>query len=610
MTVPLDSVRQWAGCFILNLINFFWIIPIQFYTFSLYHSYPSVKMNAVARLTKKLESKLAESNYYEAHQLYRTIYFRMQRDINYTALTDAAEEDHRMCPGHQNAVDDKKMELINNRLDFMDKNPAYAFLLDFLSTGVQTLLEFKELIAALDLIKLLLTQFNFVAIQYCPSTCPNVSQLGQWEKYFDFIGARLQDIFKALHAYSVCGNEMIVNKSVQSKGFVENDFINERDMLMERILLLSKNMRVRSLDKLEEKRMNASIRLFGIPEMHLQNGLVLVKNRELRKAVNCFIFSHNPFEVAKFLFFYADTEHNATEFELVLVKQLLRIFNVQMLIKAKPAEFRKVAQLIQPFRFGDISEEDMGLLRYKALDYVKRTFYYTLFVSKFFLMKKADSEGKKTTQLMEFKLLKFFNVYLLILEEFLRLSDVVPMRSHQNMWLNFVPQLIASFAFNGRRCFKTMAAAEAFIPYLAHNDALTQSLSDATLHLTKTDAKLYLLNLYHTLRTVVYKDLVNFYNRLDPEWGLEFMDRIFFIFFDGGVPNIPLIQQWAKVEPHTQGFFGVNVEEQTPRGGAGGGMAGMLMNLLGGASGSAQPGRSADDLNLDDCMDFLNGMMQ
>lgn len=43
----------------------------------------SIAMSAVTRLTSKLEAKLADHDYYEAHQLYRTIYFRLERDIKH-----------------------------------------------------------------------------------------------------------------------------------------------------------------------------------------------------------------------------------------------------------------------------------------------------------------------------------------------------------------------------------------------------------------------------------------------------------------------------------------------------------------------------------------------
>lgn len=39
--------------------------------------------SAVTRLTNKLWEKLADNDYYEAHQLYRTIYFRLERDIKH-----------------------------------------------------------------------------------------------------------------------------------------------------------------------------------------------------------------------------------------------------------------------------------------------------------------------------------------------------------------------------------------------------------------------------------------------------------------------------------------------------------------------------------------------
>lgn len=45
--------------------------------------------SAVTRLTSKLDAKLADKDYYEAHQLYRTIYFRLERDIKNSLPADS-----------------------------------------------------------------------------------------------------------------------------------------------------------------------------------------------------------------------------------------------------------------------------------------------------------------------------------------------------------------------------------------------------------------------------------------------------------------------------------------------------------------------------------------
>lgn len=47
--------------------------------------------SAVTRLSTKLEAKLADKDFYEAHQLYRTIYFRLEREIKSKNLILADE---------------------------------------------------------------------------------------------------------------------------------------------------------------------------------------------------------------------------------------------------------------------------------------------------------------------------------------------------------------------------------------------------------------------------------------------------------------------------------------------------------------------------------------
>lgn len=554
---------------------------------------------AVTRLTSKLESKLAEKDYYEAHQLYRTIYFRLQRDIKFNTILNAPEGGPAL---HQSAC-------IENRVDFIEKNPSYTFLLDFLSRGVETLLTAKELISALDILKLFLAQLNHILFESDGAWKATITE----DKtqmlltiYYNFLTKYFNRLMDVFHAYAETGLEMIQNKSAQSKGFVENDFLSERDQLLENILQVSKKLRSVDFEDASAMRIkNAFIRSYGLPEMHLRNGRLLMRFQEMAKAKRCFLHGQDSFELAKFLYFYHKIHCNESEYEMVLAKHLIRIFNAQLFINAKPGTYSgQRGEKFKLLKINSFTEDEMASTKIQALNYAKEVFCFYLAITKFFLLKDA-AEGQRVNTTDHFRkmyLLKYLNFYLIILEEFLRLDDIVPSESSQHFNTKLFRQMEKHFKFNSEVCL-TSSDTSRFLTFFGNRDDYAASLSNALPDASKTEGKLYLLKLFHKLRTIVYKDTITFYRKMDRELDFDLMERVFFVYFNDSVPQIPEIREWDNgMSTDALGFF----EREEPRGRAGQGGPGIFFNLLSGMAGPSGGAGGGGGANF---MDFLNDLM-
>lgn len=554
--------------------------------------------SAVTRLTSKLEGKLADKDYYEAHQLYRTIYFRLQRDIKYNTLLVSSDDGSNLL---------KWGELLMNRMDFVEKNPSYVFLIEFLAKGAETLLQAKELISALDLIKLLLVQVNHFLFQSHakpgtanlvpgPPATVRSGYYNSFRKWFD----RIMDVF---HLYGKTGLEMIQNKSTQTKGFVENDFLSERDQLLEQILQLSKNVRVIGIeDKSQMKIRNTFIRDHGLPEMHLRNGKLLMRFEEMGKARHCFIYGQDSFELAKFLYFYHKASHNETEYELVLVKALIKVFNMQLFINAKPGMYRgQRSDKLKKLKISAFSDEEMATVKVQALKYTKEVFYYYLAITKFFMLKDAPADQSPVNTLNHFKqmfLLKYFNFFLILLEELLRQEDTVPAESSYHFATHLVRQMKKHFRFNQEQCFHSDRDAEKFLNFFGSRKDYAESLTES---LPDNNAKSYLLGLFYELRTNVYKQTLTFYRKMDRELDVDLLDRVFFAYYNDAVPqNFPDLRD----SPEGSGYFEPEESRTAPQ------PPNLFNILLGGMAGGSSGGGGGAVAGGADLMSFLNEFMQ
>lgn len=561
--------------------------------------------SAVGRLTSKLEEKLAGEDYYEAHQLYRTIYFRLQRDIKFNFILTAPED---------SAPSAKWTTLLENRVEFVAKNPSYTFLLEFLAKGATALLTHKELISGLDLIKLFLAQFNHflfeshakpgTATAELQAQADDTVRTGYYnllQKWFDL----LMDVFQL---YAETGLEMVQNKaSAQtSKGFVEADFLSERDQLLENILQISKNLRVMDpeMDPTEVKITNALVRSHGHPEMHLRNGRMLMRFQELGKAKHCFMYGQDSFELAKFLYFYHKTQHTPAEYELVLVKAVLKVLNTQLFINAKPGTYgrQNAADTFKKLKIAGFTDDEMATAKVRALNSAKEVFYFYLAITKFFILRDPQQAAINTTRhFKQMHLLKFCNFYLILLEELLRQEDTVPAESSYHFHTKLMRLMKKHFKFNGDACFVSDRETDRFLTFFGNRKDYAEALSDAV----TADGKLYLLDLFYELRTNIYKPTLDYCTKWDRELDLSLMDRIFFVYYNDAVPQrLPDLR-----EGDVQGYFEPEqsrTQQQQPN----------LFNLLlggmaGGSGGPSSMGGGGPDggggLNL---MSFLNDFMQ
>lgn len=543
---------------------------------------------AVQRLSKKLADKLECQDYYEAHQLYRTIYFRLQREINFTTLTYLDEGSPR----------DTWTNLLQNRVEFIEKNPAYSFLLDFLANGVASLLKAKELISGMDLLKLYRVQFSrIVFLNECKAGSESVAFsapeiITSRNVYYKFLQQWFDRMMDLSQLYADTGLEMLQNKSAASKGFQENDFISERDIMIFNNLNYSKSLRVVEGEDILIR--NMYIFNLGQPEMHLRHGKMLMRFQELSKARHSFIYSQDAFELAKFLYFYQRAECNPSEYELVLVKTILKLFNTQLLINAKPGMYRgQRGEKFKKLRIVNMTDETMAKVKVGALNQAKEVFYYYLAITKFFLLK--DPSGCNTTgHFKQMLLLKYFNFWLILMEECLRQEDIVPTESSNHFNTILLRQMRKQFRFNEESCFASEKETEKFLNFFGNRKHYAESLANAV----TGDGKLYLLKLLYELRTNLYKPTLSYYRKVDRELDVDLMDRIFFAYFNDAVPqSFPDIRD----EVDTPGFFEPAENRQAAQA-----PPNIFNMLLGGMAGGSQGGGSAEP----NFMSFLNDFMQ
>lgn len=552
--------------------------------------------SAVVRLTTKLQDKLAAQDYYEAHQLYRTIYFRLQRDIKFNFL---------IAPPEDGPATERWAALLENRVAFINQNPSYTFLLEFLSTGASTLLQQKELISGLDLIKLFLAQFNHLLFDghSKPNTdTPELqAQVGSaLSEYYTALHKWFSVLMDVVHLYAETGLEMVQDKSRQVKGFVESDFLSERDLLLESVLQCSKSLRVSPGDSSVEVRIrNAFIRSHGYPEMHLRNGRLLVRFQELSKARHCFLYCQDAFELAKFLHLHHRAQHNtATEYETVLVKAVLRVLNTQLFINARPGTHSR-AQHTDTFKRlqgATFSTEDMATLKVRALEYAKQVLHFYLAISKFQMLRQEERTEHTARFFRRQHLVRFLHLYLVLLEELLRQEDTVPAESAFHFHTGLVRQMRRHFRCQGQPCFGSEREAEQFLDFFGVRGR-GQDPAEALAERAAEEGKPYLLKLFYELRVHVYQPTIKYHTGLDRELDMNLLDAIFFSYYNAPVPQgLPELR-----DPRTTGYFEPEesrAQQQPPN---------LFSMLMGGMAGGSGAGQEGGGMNL---MSLLNDFMQ
>lgn len=534
------------------------------------------------RLTSKLNTKLAESNFYEAHQLYRTIYFRLNRDVNYSCLaeTTSSSTTTRREPGSDPAIE-QKVRLIK-------EFPNYEVILEFLSQGAERLLSFGEIISGLDLIQTFVKQLDYIV---CPTTCkPTANETNIF--YYKFLKKWFLVLMSLFQIYVETGYGLIHSKKGQS--LLESDFISDRDNLMEKIMQISNHVReVEIGTDSERKIMNASIREHGYSPMHLMNGKLLVKNKELKKARNCMVFADSSFELAKFLYFFCKIEHNRTEFESILIKQLLRVFNSKLFLGAKPGIYRnKPDEKMKKLVLEEFSENEIKKMKKDTFIFVKEVFLYYLIITKFFLVVRDGKVEVVNGHFRQFRFLKFFHLFLIILEECLLEDHIISPESIDEYEAEFNRNLASSFKFNNAKFFDADEEIQSFFHFFSNRDFAEVDFGPRD---SSSERKAYRLNLYYKLRTFFYKDTLDFHRKVDPDLDTDLIDRVFFVYFNSPDKS----RDWDKVDPEVEYFFGAN-EPRRPAGQQGGGN--FIFNLLSGAgipglSQAGGPGNLSDLFN-------------
>lgn len=490
---------------------------------------------------------------------------------------------------------------MQSRVEFIEKNSSFPFLLDFLANGVETLLKANEVISGLDLLKMFQKQFARVLFEAetKPGSEAQDYQLPELQTvrstYYAFVQKWFDRLMALTQLYCETGLHMIQNKSAQSKGFQESDFLSERDNLIYNNLEYSKSLRVVDGPSETEMRIrNEVIRSTGQPEMHLRHGKLLMRFQELHKAKQCFLYAQDSFELAKFLYFYHKALHNDTEYELVLVKALIKVLNVQLFINAKPGMYRgQRGEKFKRLKINRFSDEECAETKVKALNFAKEVFYYYLSITRFFLLKDGGAENT-TRHFKKLFLLKYFNYYLILMEELLRQEDTVPGESSYHFTTKLVKQMKRHFKFNDESCFTSEREAEKFLNFFGHRKDLAESLTEAV----PADGKLYLLKLFYELRTNIYQPTISFFRKMDRELDIDLMDRIFFVYYNDTVPqSFPDIRD----ELDSPGYFepAHTRQAQAP--------PNLFNLLLGGMAGGSSGGA---DMNPGNFMSMLNDMMQ